>query len=61
MSRIKRWLDMHDRLPELSETVLDDPELHNDKLTATEKTSTCDVSFWRTFESFNSTSEKEPF
>lgn len=61
MSRIKRWLDLHDRLPELSDAVLDDPEVDKDNRTATEKTSKCDESIWKTFESINSTSEKEPF
>ncbi len=27
MSRIKRWLDMQDRLPELSDAVNDDPRV----------------------------------
>ena len=61
MSRIKCWLDMHDRLPELSDLVLDDPEVDKDNRTATEKFSKCEASIWKTFESIRSASEKEPF
>ncbi len=61
MSRIKRWLDMNDRLPELSEAVNDDPEGQTENRNKTEKASRSDASLRKPSKSLRAALDEEPF
>ena len=61
MSRIKCWLDMHDRLPELSDFVHDDPRETEEEGNQADQALIHESPVWMNSVSSTSASEQEPF
>ncbi len=61
MSRIKRWLDMQDRLPELSDAVQDDPRILDEQPRSSDQLARRDAFTLKDDASFHSVADQEPF